>query len=476
MSKSFRTCDLDQPFLLPPSLQDWLPENHLARFIAELTDGLDLSEIYGFYGRRDGRGKAAYHPVMMVRMLLYGYCVGVMSSRRMERASYEDVAFRYLAADQHPDHDTVASFRQQHLPVLAQLFTQVLQLCDKAGLVKLGHVAIDGTKLQANASKHKAMSYERMEEKEKQLKAEVEKLLAQAAETDAAEDALYGKGKRGDELPAELARRESRLKKIAEAKAALEQEARDRAEAAKKAVEEKLEERRKKEEERGKKFGGRPPQAPDPEQARPEPKAQRNFTDPESRIMPDGGHKGSFVQGFNAQIAVDSAAQIIVAAEVTQECNDKQQLAPMLAQVAQNLGAKPKAATADTGYFSEDQVNDERVKDIDLYVATGKQKHGQPEAADGVASAEPPDEAASALEQMKQKLKTETGRGLYKMRKAIVEPVFGQIKAARGIRAFLLRGLEKVQAEWKLICATHNLLKMFRASRRLQTVCNPQTA
>jgi transposase len=208
VGKSFGTCDLEQPFLLPPSLQDWLPESHLARFVAELTNGLDLSKIYGFYGRRDGRGRAAYHPVMMVRLLLYGYCVGVMSSRRMERASYEDVAFRYLSADQHPDHDTIAAFRQQHLPVLAQLFTQVLQLCDKAGLVKLGHVAIDGTKLQANASKHKAMSYERMEEKEKQLKAEVEKLLAQAAETDAVEDELYGRGKRGDELPAELARRE----------------------------------------------------------------------------------------------------------------------------------------------------------------------------------------------------------------------------------------------------------------------------
>ena len=470
VSKSFRTCDLDQPFLLPPSLQDWLPESHLARFIAELTDGLDLSKIYSFYGRQDGRGKAAYHPVMMVRLLLYGYCVGVMSSRKIERASYEDVAFRYLAADQHPDHDTVASFRQQHLAVLAQLFTQVLQLCNKAGLVKLGHVAIDGTKLQANASKHKAMSYERMEEKEKQLKAEVERLLAEAARTDAAEDALYGKGKRGDELPAELARRESRLKKIAEAKAALEQEARDRAEAEKKAVEEKLEERRKKEEERGKQFGGRPPQIPDPAQARPEPKAQRNFTDPESRIMPDGGRKGSFVQGFNAQIAVDSVAQIIVAVEVTQETNDKKQLAPMLAQVEKNLGAKPKVATADTGYFSEDQVNEERVKDIELYVATGKQKHGQPEAADVVAPAEQPVEAASALEQMKQKLKTETGRGIYKMRKAIVEPVFGQIKAGRGIRAFLLRGLEKVQAEWKLICATHNLLKMFRATGQCQAV------
>ena len=282
MSKNFRTCDLEQVFLLPPSLQDWLPENHLARFVAEVVNGLDLSKIYGYYGRRDGRGKAAYHPVMMVRLLLYGYCVGVMSSRRIEWATHDDVAFRYLAADQHPDHDTMASFRQQHLAVLAQLFTQILQLSSKAGLVKLGHVAVDGTKIQANASKHKAMSYGRMEEKEKQLKEEVERLLAEAAEIDAAEDALNGKGQRGDDLQGELSRRESRLKKIAEAKAALEQEARERAEVARQAAEEKIEERRKKEEASGKKCGGRPPQVPDPEQAKPEPTAQRNFTDPES--------------------------------------------------------------------------------------------------------------------------------------------------------------------------------------------------
>ena len=394
---------------------------------------------------------AAYHPVMMVRLLLYGYCLGVMSSRRIERATYDDLAFRYLAADQHPDHDTIAEFRKQHLPVLAELFTQVLQLCGKAGLIKLGHVAIDGTKLQANASKHKAMSYGRMEEKEKQLKAEVENLLAQAAEIDAAEDKLHGKGMRGDELSGELARRESRLKKIAEAKAALEQEAREHAEAAKQAAEEILQERRKKEEERGKKFGGRPAQVLDPEQARPEATAQRNFTDPESRIMPDGGRKGSFVQGYNAQIAVE-------------QTNDKQQLVPMLIQVEQNMSARPEAVTADTGYFSENQTNDERLKGIDLYVATGKQKHAQPNA-DVIEPDTPPVASDSAMEKMKQKLKTETGRAIYKMRKAIVEPVFGQIKATRGIRAFLLRGLEKTQAEWKLICATHNLLKLFRTSR-----------
>jgi transposase len=459
VSKNFRTCDLDQPFLLPPSLQDWLPENHLARFIAELVPGLDLSKIYGYYGRRDGRGKAAYHPVMMVRLLLYSYCVGVTGSRRIERASYDDIAFRYLCADQHPDHDTISEFRRQHLLVLAQLFTQVLQLCDKAGLVKLGHVAIDGTKVQANASKHKAMSYNRMEEKEKQLRAEVEKLLAQAEETDAAEDALYGKGNRGDDLTGEMARREGRLKKIAEAKAALEQEAREHAEAAKKVAETKLEDRLKKEQERGKKFGGRPAQIPDPEQARPEPTAQRNFTDPDSRIMPDGGRKGSFVQAYNAQIAVDSAAQIIVAAEITQESNDKRQLAPMLEQVEQNTGSRPAAASADTGYFSAEQVTDERVQGIDLYVAIGKQKHGESEAA-SEASPLPED---SERAQMRQKLQTEQGKEIYKMRKAIVEPVFGQIKEWRGFRRFSLRSLEKASAEWKLICLTHNLLKLFRS-------------
>ena len=238
--------------------------------------------------------------------------------------------------------------------------------------------------------------------------------------------------------------------------------------AVRKAAEEKIEERRKKEEESGRKCGGRPPRVPDPEQARPEPTAQRNFTDPESRIMPDGGRKGSFVQAYNAQIAVDSAAQIIVAAEITQESNDKRQLAPMLAQVERNLGSKPETATADTGYFSAEQVNDERVNGIELYIATGKQKHGEPEITGVIPPGDSSASSASAMDQMKQKLKTEKGQALYKMRKAIVEPVFGQIKAARGIRAFLLRGLEKVRAEWKLICATHNLLKLFRATRPLQ--------
>lgn len=485
MSKRFRTCSLDQPLLLPPSLQDWLPEKHLARFIADVTEPLDLSQILADYTRRDGRGMAAYHPVMMVRVLLYGYCLGVVSSRKLEKATYEDVAFRYLAADQHPDHDSIASFRQTHLQALAGLFIQALRLCEKAGLVKLGHVAIDGTKLKANASKHKAMSYDRMQEKEKQLREEVEKLLAQAAQVDAEEDSKYGKGKQGDELPAELARRESRLKKIAEAQAALEQEARERACMEKAAAEAKLAERQRQEEERGKKFGGRPPQVPDPEQAKPEPKAQRNFTDPDSRIMMDGATK-SFTQAYNAQAAVDSHAQIIVAAALTQEANDKKQLVPMLERVAENLGRKPEQASADAGYFSEAAVNDEKVAGIELLVPPDRQKHSAGSESQSViremdvpAATALPNQSVgastlsavkSATETMRDKLRTVAGRATYKMRKAIVEPVFGQIKAARGLRGFSMRGREKVTAEWQIMCLTHNLLKLFRAGLRPQTV------
>jgi len=458
MSKQFRNCDLNQVLLLPPSLQDWLPEGHLARFVADLVETLDLSAIYAQYEEGDGRGLAAYDPRMMVRLLIYAYCRGVPGSRRMERATYEDVAFRYLATDQHPDHTTIADFRKEHLANLAQLFVQVLKLCQQAGLVKLGHVALDGTKVKANASKHKAMSYERMGKAEKELEEEVKALLAEAARIDAEEDGKYGKGRRGDELPEELARRESRLAKIREAKAALEEEAREAAKKKQAEVEARLREREKQEEEGGRKLGGRPPQAPDPEQARPEAKAQRNFTDPDSRIMKDGATK-EFVQAYNAQAAVDGQAQVIVAAAVTQEANDKRQLVPMLEEVEVMTGHKPKQATADAGYFSEPSVTDARLEGIDLLVAPDRQKHGE----EGRAPTGPPPLKADVAHRMGEKLRSAEGQDVYKMRKAVVEPVFGQIKEARGFRKFLLRGLEKVQAEWKLICATHNLLKLFRS-------------
>jgi transposase len=465
MGKSFRADELNQSLLFPPSLHDWLPDNHLARFVADVVNALDLEAIYSSYSEKDGRGMSAYAPAMMVRVLLYGYATGVYSSRKMQSKTYDDVAFRFLSADEHPDHSTLAEFRKRHLTALAGLFLQALQLCAKAGLVKLGHVAIDGTKIKASASKHKAMSYGRMSETEQRLQQEVEALLKQAEATDAAEDALYGKDKRGDELPDELSRRESRLKKIQQAKAELEKEAAEKAGQERAAAEAKLAARKEKEEKTGKKQRGREPQIPAPEQAQPDAKAQRNFTDPESRIMPDGANKGSFLQGYNAQAAVDATAQVIVAAEITQQANDSRQLIPMLEQVKANMGRKPDAVSADAGYWSEANATDASVTGIDLHIATGRVKHGETIAT----GSEPPPEPATPKQIMQHKLRTEAGHAVYKMRKAIVEPVFGQIKEQRGFRRFSLRGLEKVRAEWKLVCATANLLKLFRAGWTPQT-------
>jgi transposase len=458
MGKRFRTDHINQSLLLPPSLHDWLPEGHLGRFIADVTEELDLGLIYRSY-EGDGRGLAAYQPLMMVRLLLYGYCKGVASSRKIEQATYEDVAFRYLSGDTHPDHDTIAAFRKRHLGALAGLFVQVLQLCQKAGLVKLGHVAIDGTKMKANASKHKAMSYERMNETEQRLREEVEEMLRQAAAVDEAEDAQYGKGQRGDELPEELQRRESRLKKIREAKAELEREAKEKAEQLRAEAEAKIAKRREQEAQTGKRAGGHDPKVPDPEQAKPEPGAQRNFTDAESRILPDGANKGSFLQGYNAQAAVDSKTQVIVAAAVTQQTTDNKQLVPMIEKVIANVGSQPQAVSADTGYWSPDNVVDPHVAGIDLHIAVGRQKHGEKVAA----ATGPPPEDATLREAMEHKLRTAAGRSIYKMRKAIVEPVFGQIKERRGFRRFSFRGLSSVGLEWELICLTGNLLKLFRS-------------
>ena len=464
--KTFRAYEPDQQLLFPPSLKDWLPEKHLANFISDVVDGLDLSAIVSQYQEGDGRGQPPYHPMMMVKLMLYAYCNGNPSSRKIEEATYTDVAYRFLTADQHPDHDSIAEFRKRHLRALAALFVQILKLCQRAGLVKLGHVALDGTKIKAQASKHKAMSYERMVETEKRLEGEVKAMLLEAARVDAEEDQKYGQGQRGEELPAELARRESRLRVIREAKEALEQEAREEAEARAKAAQVKLEEREEQEKKTGKRPKGRPPEVPDPAQAKPDSKAQRNFTDPESRIMLDGATKG-FEQAYNAQAAVDGEAQIIVAAAVTQETNDKQQLVPMLSKVKENLGESPKKASADAGFFSEAAVMDERLEGIDLHVAPDRQKHG--DKVEGTEGEVPV--GATVIEAMRHKLKTKEGRETYKERKAIVEPVFGQVKEVRGYRRFSFRGLEKVTSEWSLICLTHNLLKLFRSAPQGAVVC-----
>jgi transposase len=469
--KSFRSFDLNQSLLLPPDLKDWLPEGHLSRFVGEVVGELDLSVILASY-EEDGRGRAAYHPQMMTGLLIYGYCTGIFSSRRIERATYEDVAFRYLSGDQHPDHDTISAFRERHMEALRGFFLQVLQVCEKAGLVALGHVALDGTKVKANASKHKAMSYDRMCKREQELAQQIAALLAQATSIDACENQQYGSGESSGQLPADLARAEQRLAKIREAKAALEQETKAAAEQKKVEVEAALAARAQTEAQTGQRTRGRKPTMPDPTTAQPESSAQRNFTDPESQIMIDGASKG-FEQAYNGQIVVDGANQIIVAEDLTTQANDKQQLAPMLAQVEANLGRKPTAASADAGYYADKQVTDPRLDGIDLHVPPDRQKHNQPPPPDDHAppgqslsspdTTSPPPTPKTRIQAMRQKLKTAAGHAIYRMRKAIVEPVFGQTKQVRGFRRFSFRGKAKTSAEWSLICTTHNLLKLWRS-------------
>ena len=445
MSKTYRAYNPDQQLLLPAALQEWLPSDHLAYFISDVVEQLDLSDIMARYERERRGGPPnprAYHPELMVKVLLYGYCVGVASSRRIARRLHEDIAFRVLAANSTPDFRTtcfrtISDFRKDNLAELSDLFLQVLALCQLAGLAKLGHVALDGTKVKANASKHKAMSYGRMKERSAQLAAEVAELLRRAQAADEEEDRRYGRDKRGDELPKELAFREGRLEKIREAMAALEAEAQAEAELA---------------EGVGKEQSGVP-----------DDKAQRNFTDAESRIMPAPGGR-DFVQAYNCQAVVDSDHQVIVAAQATSQASDKQQAVAMIEEAIANTGAVPREVSADAGYYSAKAVDELYALGTDPYVAPEKTRHGTvlPPAPRGRIPNQ-----LSPRDRMRRKLLTKKGRERYALRMATVEPVFGQIKQGRGFRQFLLRGLEKVKGEWSLICTGHNLLKLFRFGARL---------
>ena len=427
MAKTYKTYLPEQDLLLPPSLRQWLPENHLAYCVSDVVDQLDLSAIESVYEEED-RGQPPYHPRMMVKILVYSYCVGVFSSRRMEKRLVEDVAFRVLAAGHEPDFRTLSDFRKIHLKALEELFQQVLGLALEVGALKLGRVALDGSKIKANASKHKAMSYGRMAETEKRLRKEVRELLKQAETVDEEEDKRYGRERQGEELPEELQRRETRIARIREAKKALEERAREKAESEKK----------------------------DDQEAKPEPKAQYNFTDPESRIL-----KGSdaFVQGYNTQVAVEPTLQLIVGQRVTQAANDKQQMVPLIEVVQEQSGQKPEEVLADSGYCSEENLKYLAKRRMEGFVATEKQKHGE---RNEPCKRGPLPKGASRVERMKRKLQTKVGAAVYASRKYIVEPVFGQIKQARGFRQFLLRGLEKVRGEWALVCMTHNLMKFHK--------------
>ena len=454
MSKTYRPYNPHQTFLLPPSPHDWLPEGHLAYFILDLVSELDLRPIYDYY-ERELRGYPPHHPQMMVALLLYAYAVGVRSSRKIERHTYEDVAFRVIAGGSHPDHTRISEFRRIHLAALEKLFVQVLRLCANAGLIKLGHVAIDGTKMKANASKHKAMSYKRMKEEEAKLRAKVQALLEAAERIDREEDALYGEGVLGDELPEELRRSEQRLKKIREAKAALEAEAR--------ASRERSEEGESEEgdDDADGDAGGASQLPRHKVQAyadgTPKPHAQRNFTDPDSRIQKSGK---DYIQGYNAQVAVDGKAQVIVACAVTNHPNDVEHFAPMLDRIEAECGRLPTKVTADAGYFSEQNVRLAEERGLDAYIAVGRERSSER----SVSPRGRPRLDLTPRARMARKLSTKRGTETYRKRKAIVEAPIGHIKEILGVRSFSLRGLSKVRGEWSLICMVHNILKLYRAT------------
>lgn len=434
-----------QQYLLPPSVDEWLPDNHLARFIVEVIEQLDLSRLVGRYR---GRGSAAHHPAVLLALLVYGYAVGTFSSRKIERATYDSVAFRFLSADTHPDHDTLANFRKTFLVELEDLFVQVLSLAQAMKLVKLGNISLDGTKIKANASKHKALSHGHIEKLEAQLREEVQALLQKAAEADRADE------QNGIDLPGELARREERLKALAEAKAKIVERVAERDARAKQDYEHKVA-RREAQRQAGKKPRGKEPKAPE---TGPKDGDQINLTDEESRILPS---QDGFIQGYNSQAAVDVETMLIVATTVSQHANDKQQVEPMLAEIEKlpEVVGQPEALLADSGYFSADNVKACDEQKIEPLIAMGRDSHHVP-LAERLAPDAPEPETDDPVAKMAWKLKTKAGKARYAQRKSTVEPVFGIIKHVLGFRQFSLRGLDAVAGEWKLVTLAFNLKRM----------------
>jgi len=445
---NFRNFDRDTGFLLPPSVNEWLPERHLARFVAEIIDALDVSAMSNSYR---GSGSASYHPKLLLAVLVYGYATGVFSSRKLERATYDSVAFRFIAANDHPDHDTIAAFRRRFLKEIEALFVQVLLLAREMGLLKMGTVALDGTKVHANASKHSALSYENAGKIEAQLKAEVAELMAKAEAADKAD--LPD----GMSIPDELARREERLKKIAEARTKIEARAKERFEREQAEYQAKLAAREAKTKTTGNRPGGKPPQPP---VEGPLPTDQINLTDEESRIMPVSG--GGFEQCYNAQAVVAQGSLLVVAGDVVQAPNDKQQLEPMLAKtcaLSKELG-KVETLLGDNGYFSEANVKACEAAGIEPLLAMGRDSH-HPSLRERFAAAPAAPENPTPVEAMAHRLQTPEGKKLYALRKHTPEPVFGIIKSVLGFRQFLLRGLDKVKGEWNLVIMAWNLKRMF---------------
>lgn len=450
--KKFKDYHPNQTMLFPPCINDWLPEGHQVYFLSEVIEKLDLQLIYNRY--REFRGQPPYNPTMMVKILIYAMTKGIHSSRKIEKALYEDVGMRVLSGNQQPDHWTISEFRKRHNYALGELFVQTVQLADKAGLVKLNYVATDGTKIKANASKHRAMSYGRMSKEEERLRKEVKEILEKMEQTDREEDKKYG-NRRGDELPDELSTRQKRLEVIEKAKAALEEEARQKLLA-------EQEKRRKEAEKKGKKSRPRK----DENDAKPKDKDQRNFTDPESRIMVDANK--AFIQGYNAQATVDAETHIIVGAELSNIAGDSPHLLSQIDEVEKNTGRKPKNALSDAGYYSDDNLDGLFKKGIDPYIPPGKIKHSEWRTTTSPRGRIPDNATPKYL--MWRKLRTKEGRKRYKLRHTSVEPVFGFIKEQMQLRQFLLRGQNKVFSTWRFACAVHNLLKIFRAGVKLESV------
>ena len=450
----FRVIDRKTAYLLPPSVEEWLPEDHLARFIVEVVDGLDLIRLEKAYG---GRGSAAYHPAQLLSLLVYGYATGVFSSRKIERATFDSVAFRFIAAGSHPDHDTLATFRRRFLDELAGIFVQVLELAQEMSLLKLGTISLDGTKVHANASRHSALSHGHIEKLEAHLKAEVQELLALAEQADRTDVPD------GVSLPAEIKRREERLLAMAEAKAKIAARAQERFEREQAAYEAKMAQRDAKTKKTGKKPGGKPPKPP---VAGVQSTDQINLTDEESRIMPVSG--GGFEQAYNAQAAVDADSLLVVAEAVTHATNDKEQVVPMLEQLAalpQSLGQVDQLL-ADSGFYSSKNVVACEEAGIEPLIAVARDEH-HAGWRDRFTEPAPLSTTATPAERMAHRLKTKTGRAAYALRKQTVEPVFGIIKSVLGFRQFLLRGLNKASGEWSLVCLAWNLKRM--AALRPQT-------
>jgi len=451
MAYNFLPCDRNQAYLLPPSLTDWLPPDHLAWFVLDAVEQIDLTDFYKKY-RTDGVGNSAFHPSMMVALLIYSYCTGERSSRKIEKHCQTDVAYKVVTANQYPDHSTISRFRKDNQSHLKTLFLEILRLCSEAGFVKLGKVSLDGTKIKANASLSANRTLKHLEQ-------EIDKMLSEAEAKDAEEDKAYGADKRGDELPEELRDRNSRINRLKACKARLEHQKAE----AEKQQQDKIDARKAKEDSTGKKPRGREPK---PAEEAGNTEAKANVTDPDSRIMKT--RKG-FVQGLNAQ-AVTTEQQIIVAEDVTQEENDKQQLHPMLEQAEENRQAveieeEMGVALADAGYCSEENFTKKPAGDVELLVATQKDYKQRKAMAEQPPPEEPIPENLSPTELMERKLRTERGRELYKIRGQTVEPVFGQIKDVRGFGRFMQRGIEACRGEWSLICATHNLLKLWRSGK-----------